>query len=195
MTGGSDRTASMSSPPAHRPVAVYRGGKPCKFHPEKHKFHRRRFHFFHLKRHTCTHRRPLPFPCMQPSALQLAHWLCCSLEGQQLQRRISGARLAEPHVWKKKRKKKLDPLVVSSHRIGGRKVAQAKSNKQKGFPQLSCAALPRSTMVAMEASFQFIIVSTRPGCVKSDEFLRLLRLQCLTASVRGSLQPWLMMYV
>lgn len=87
----------------HSPVAVYCGGKPCEFHPKKHKFHCWPFFFvsfFPLKR---THTRTAPSLFLlttlhPPAILQGSSWIS---GGEQLQIGISCARLAESRGRKK----------------------------------------------------------------------------------------------
>lgn len=73
-------------------------------------------------------------------------------------------------IFGKKKKKKVDPLVDSSHRTRGGVRATRRPGQVKQTERLPPALLCL-TMVAMEAIFQFIIVVTCPGCVMSDTSL------------------------
>lgn len=140
--------------PAHRPVAVYRGGKPCRFHPKKHKFHRCRFHFFHFNRQTSTRGQPLPFSCPPPCSYLTD---CAACWREQLQRRVSGARLAETHLWKKVSWSfgGFFSQTPGGGGVKGDKMPRPNKTNRKASPGSPVHPLHGLTMVTMEPICQF----------------------------------------
>lgn len=116
---------------------------------------------------------PFLFPaCSPPPCSYLADWAARWRE--QLQRRIPGARLAEPQLWEEKKEKSIlwwTRLSQKQRGCTGDSAARPSKTNRKASPSSPRQPFHALTMVAMAAIFQFITVSTCPGCVKSDTFL------------------------